>query len=61
MKFKKATKNKFVFEQCDELGEVIPSNEADIAGLYISKSAFDKPLQFVTVTVEPGMQVNTDA
>ena len=52
MKFKKATKNTFVFE------EVVPENEGElqyvssIPSLYIRKAALSGPAQFITVTVE---------
>ena len=38
MKFKKGTKNKFVFAECDEMGESIIRGDALIDALYISKT-----------------------
>lgn len=62
MKFKKATKNKFVFEECDEMGETVAPIKARIAGLYLAKNALDGPAQHITVTIDVGMALeNVDA
>ena len=60
MKFKKSTKNKHVFEQCDEMGEAMDYDLAAIQSLYISKNSIDGPAKFITITLNLGMQVNTD-
>ncbi len=61
MKFKKGTKNKFVFAECDEMGEVTDPVAATIPSLYIAKISLNGPAQFITVTVDLGIQVDTDA
>ena len=60
MKFKKDTKNKHVFEECDEMGKTIPADNATIAGLYIAKTALNGPAKFLTIKLETGLTVNTD-
>ena len=52
MKFKKATKNKFVFQECLADGHIADPTMAVIPALYIAKSAITKPAQRITVTVE---------
>ena len=52
MKFKKATKNTFVFEEINNQGEQVDSALARIPSLYIRKSALSGPAQIITVTVE---------
>ena len=61
MKFKKGTKNKFIFNECNEMGEITDPVHAIIPSLYIAKGAIKDPAQFITVTVELGIQVDTDA
>ena len=58
MKFKKATKHTFVFNECDEDGkELMSTAMASIPSLYIRKSAIKEPAQYITVTVEEGKHV----
>ena len=62
MKYKKATKHTFVFEQCDEMGNPVENLQAQIPSLYIRKHAIEGPLQHITVEVQPGIALeNTDA
>lgn len=59
-KYKKETKNKFVFEQCDEMGTSVPPQDSKIQGLYVRKDAVEQPVQFLTMTLERGINVDTD-
>ncbi len=52
MKFKKATKNKFVFQECTKGGGDLDPILANIPALYIAKSAITQAAQRITVTVE---------
>jgi hypothetical protein len=52
MKFKKATKNTFVFEEILEDGQVADPAMAKIPTLYVRKSALEGPAQIISVTVE---------
>lgn len=52
MKFKKATKHTFVFEECNEDGSEKDNFECSIPSLYVRKSAIREPAQFIHVTLE---------
>jgi hypothetical protein len=52
MKFKKATKYTFVFEECNEDGTEKDIFSCSIPTLYIRKSAISGPAQYITVQVE---------
>jgi len=52
MKFKKATKHTFVFEECLADGKPADSMLAKIPSLYIRKNALSGPAQYITVIVE---------
>lgn len=61
MRYKKSTLHTHVFVECDEMGEEVESKDCKIPMLYIRKIAIKEPMQFITVTVEKGIQVDTDA
>jgi hypothetical protein len=52
MKYRKATKNTFVFDEVLADGREADKALATIPSLYIRKSALTKPAQYITVTVE---------
>ncbi len=52
MKYKKSTKNTFVFNEIDAMGNEVKSINAKIPSLYIRKTALKGPAQIITVTVE---------